>query len=602
MAETIRDYLVTLGFKVEKADEARFKQTLESTAKVVAGLAAGMVAAAGAIQAAVVKISSDFDSIYFASQRTGASVANIKSLTYALSQVGGSSGQAQSAIEGVAAAIRTNPGIEGLLNSLGVATRENGKLRDTSDIIDDIVKNLSSQHPYYTSAQIAGILGIDEKTFQILVTQWPKIKQYQDEYKKRAAEFGVDPDKAAESSNKLMTSFRQLLLSLELVTQKIAVELQPLITKYLGDFATWVQNHSDDIVRWANNIVEAVRGLIQDLVSLVKALEPVTEAFIAMTGSLTGAEGLEVALKAVLVFMTTTWIAGMLGALTTLLRHPAFAVLAAGLGIAYDVFGMSPEEKMGVGGAVNDAINGKSDDPPNWFTRQQNKVRGWFGKEPVDNKGNIAPSKGDAASRSGASPDARVNPELKSRFDRMIAEAPEEIRRAISITSGYRSPERQKQPFEEAVRKYGSEQEARKYVAPPGRSQHNSGEALDLRFDTPEATAYIHKNASRYGLHFPMPWEPWHIERTDGPRQKRSDLEQVNRAVADISARLEGANLALSRPGPLGGSITRSASIQQTTRIEITGSTDPAATAVNLENLQPRANAELLRNAQTAFM
>lgn len=82
----------------------------------------------------------------------------------------------------------------------------------------------------------------------------------------------------------------------------------------------------------------------------------------------------------------------------------------------------------------------------------------------------------------------------------------------IKLYSGYRSPERQKELFANAIQKYGSPEAARRWVAPPGRSKHNYGLAADLQFLTPGAKEWAHQNASKYGLHFRMGHEPWHIE------------------------------------------------------------------------------------------
>lgn len=85
----------------------------------------------------------------------------------------------------------------------------------------------------------------------------------------------------------------------------------------------------------------------------------------------------------------------------------------------------------------------------------------------------------------------------------------------VTIKSGKRSPERQAQLFAAAVRKYGSEKAARKWVAPPGRSRHQTGAAYDLGGDL----ALAAKLAPQFGLHRPMSWEPWHFERI-GSRRK----------------------------------------------------------------------------------
>ena len=94
----------------------------------------------------------------------------------------------------------------------------------------------------------------------------------------------------------------------------------------------------------------------------------------------------------------------------------------------------------------------------------------------------------------------------------MFAGAPPEIQSQLRIMSAYRSPERQQQLWDDALVKYGSPAAARKWVAPPGNSKHNHGQAVDLRYLGDEAKAWAHANAAQYGLYFPMAHEPWHIE------------------------------------------------------------------------------------------
>jgi len=84
----------------------------------------------------------------------------------------------------------------------------------------------------------------------------------------------------------------------------------------------------------------------------------------------------------------------------------------------------------------------------------------------------------------------------------------------ITIQSGFRSPELQSVLFKQAVQKYGNETEARKWVAPPGQSNHAKGIAADLGFSSPSAKSWAHSNAQKFGLNFRMAHEPWHIEPT----------------------------------------------------------------------------------------
>ena len=94
-------------------------------------------------------------------------------------------------------------------------------------------------------------------------------------------------------------------------------------------------------------------------------------------------------------------------------------------------------------------------------------------------------------------------------------------------TSGFRSPARQQQLWKAAVARYGSEAEARKWVAPPGGSPHQTGRAIDFylggrnssqevaRLRTLPAYRWLLQNAARFGF-FPYSAEPWHWEYNPG--------------------------------------------------------------------------------------
>jgi zinc D-Ala-D-Ala carboxypeptidase len=78
------------------------------------------------------------------------------------------------------------------------------------------------------------------------------------------------------------------------------------------------------------------------------------------------------------------------------------------------------------------------------------------------------------------------------------------------VTSGWRSPEYQNQLLREAVSKYGSEEEAARWVATADTSPHVSGDAVDIGpFDV---TAWLSEHGAEYGLCQIYSNEPWHYE------------------------------------------------------------------------------------------
>ena len=78
------------------------------------------------------------------------------------------------------------------------------------------------------------------------------------------------------------------------------------------------------------------------------------------------------------------------------------------------------------------------------------------------------------------------------------------------VDSGWRSAEYQERLLQEAVSKYGSEEEAARWVATPDTSAHVSGDAVDIGpFD---ATAWLSERGAEYGLCQIYSNEPWHYE------------------------------------------------------------------------------------------
>lgn len=114
----------------------------------------------------------------------------------------------------------------------------------------------------------------------------------------------------------------------------------------------------------------------------------------------------------------------------------------------------------------------------------------------------------------GTRPDAMtgLTPELNSALVEMFSGAPEDIRGNLRVNSAYRSNNKQAELWEQALSKYGSPEAARKWVAPPGSSKHNHGQAVDLAYLNDAAKEWAHANAAGFGLNFPMSHEPWHIE------------------------------------------------------------------------------------------
>jgi hypothetical protein len=80
----------------------------------------------------------------------------------------------------------------------------------------------------------------------------------------------------------------------------------------------------------------------------------------------------------------------------------------------------------------------------------------------------------------------------------------------LDVDSGWRSSAYQDRLLHDAVARYGSADEAARWVAPPQRSEHVSGNAVDLAHA--DATRWLAQRGAAYGLCQVYENEPWHFE------------------------------------------------------------------------------------------
>lgn len=260
-ASIIKEFLVALGFKISDAQFKKFEQGIAGAIKLVEKLATEVVVAEEAIAAAVVSMSARFEDLYYASQRIRSTVENIRGVGYAVSQMGGDAKGGLAALEDLASFMRSNPGGERFLGSLGVQTRDTkGELRDTSDIMRDLGARFA-QMPYYIAKVRAGLLGIDEHTLQALIRG---TDDWAAHYHEMAQRVGVDQQAAAQSTHDFMTQVRDLGAYLQLLGDKY---LLPLLKP------------AERLIDLLKDLDRSSGGLSTTLIVLLAALAPIFALF-----------------------------------------------------------------------------------------------------------------------------------------------------------------------------------------------------------------------------------------------------------------------------------------------------------------------------------
>lgn len=138
---------------------------------------------------------------------------------------------------------------------------------------------------------------------------------------------------------------------------------------------------------------------------------------------------------------------------------------------------------------------------------------------------------------------------MRPRVEAVLAD-PEAQALGLYVVSAFRSIEYQRILFERAVKKYGSERKARRWVAPPGKSNHGpkvDGYGTAVDFGIPgykavsgqwpeELESKVNAICARHGLRSPMAWEDWHFEPIAGfvaPNPQEA-MMRVPNAVAAV--------------------------------------------------------------------
>ena len=103
---------------------------------------------------------------------------------------------------------------------------------------------------------------------------------------------------------------------------------------------------------------------------------------------------------------------------------------------------------------------------------------------------------------------ANLSPALLSALRRAATDAAA-VGVKFSVDSGWRSAAYQQQLLDDAVSKYGSEQQAARWVATPTTSAHVSGDAVDLASG---AASWLSAHGAAYGLCRIYGNESWHFE------------------------------------------------------------------------------------------
>lgn len=217
-AGVIKEFLVSLGWAVDRQGQQKFDDALagaKTAALALGATLAGVVASVG-------KVAQAYEQMGYAAQRAQSSVSGMQGFAYAVSQMGGNAQAAAQSLQNMGNFLRSSPGAASFLSRLGIQAQDaHGNLRDTSAIMGDLAAKFRSM-PYWQAKASAGVLGIDENTLQAMMRGlgkfWP---EYQRVYKMA----GISQEQATKAGAAFMQQLRSLGVVLQALRDKVGISL-----------------------------------------------------------------------------------------------------------------------------------------------------------------------------------------------------------------------------------------------------------------------------------------------------------------------------------------------------------------------------------------
>lgn len=214
MATPIQDFLIQLGFKIDDPGYKRFRDALIGTTKDFTSVAKTATEAAIAIGLAVEKVASNYEDLYYLSQRTGATVQSLQAMAYGFSQIGLSAGDAKSVIDSFGMAMR-NPGVAAALQGYGAVGRNEVEQHR------NLIKNLSKL-PDQFAFNIVSLYGESPLQYIQEKNNMPTEELAEKDKERRQRAAGLDPNKLSDQSKIFMRDLRQLEDEFGVLGDKIA--------------------------------------------------------------------------------------------------------------------------------------------------------------------------------------------------------------------------------------------------------------------------------------------------------------------------------------------------------------------------------------------
>ena len=224
--QVLKEFLVSLGFQLDQAGLKKFTSGVNDATKRVMAIGAAVLGAAAAVEEFVKHVSQSMEKLYYASQRTGATVGSLQALQQAAEKTGMATNQITDSVEAFTDVLRSVPGSEGLLEQMGIDVNQKDKVKEYFDLMGKL-RELAQKGPanYAVAEQLAGQFGTGKSAFLDIFNNLDRVMA---EYQKALdlqKQSNQNLDKLARDSVEMMNIFRDVENRFTVIGQKLDLSL-----------------------------------------------------------------------------------------------------------------------------------------------------------------------------------------------------------------------------------------------------------------------------------------------------------------------------------------------------------------------------------------
>ena len=283
-AETIKEFLVGLGFKVDEAGLAKFSAGITSASLRVTALAAAATAAVGVIVAGVQKIAADFDQLdKLATQfRTTADAID------EFADVAGILGiEEETAVEGLknldSAIVDVSMDMgraKAVFDDLGISVKDAaGNLKPTTEVMAELAERFKGMEKG-KQIRVMERLGLDPALLKVFNADMAALREEMEAIDKAA---GLDFGQAMEESKALMKVWRAMQQEIQKWKILFKAAMESASVKLMPKFRAQIRAITVAMINFRRKVMDNLPKAIEAIMPIIDVIMRIAEAFITIT-------------------------------------------------------------------------------------------------------------------------------------------------------------------------------------------------------------------------------------------------------------------------------------------------------------------------------